>query len=234
MRFEESIMKRNLAAQQSVARRTRAKDANRQERDVHTRILAAVSEVRILDPGESRAYIEQRQELGIDKYDEVWEGVYVVPPIATNPHQDLVLALAVIFHSVVMAEGRGRVLPGANVSDRRKGWEKNHRVPDVVVVLKDGRAIDCGTHWFMGPDFLVEIQCPKEKPPAKLPFYSKVQVRELLVIHPKTRRMELYRHDGQELRLVEPEDYRREKWLVSKVLPLAFRQRALKSGAFTE
>src|SRR5262245_25045653 len=113
------------------------------ERAAKRRILERTGEVRILDPGLCREYIRRRQEQGNDKYDEVWNGVYVVPPLANNPHQQLVLDLAVVLYGVVMGEGLGRVLAGANVSDRRSQWEHNFRGPDVVVVLKDSRAIDC-------------------------------------------------------------------------------------------
>ena len=128
----------------------------------------------ILDPNLCQSIIQHRQEAGIDKYDEVWNGVYVVPPLANNPHQGIVIDLAVILHGAVNAEGRGRVLPGANVSDRRRGWEKSFRDPDVVVVLNGGRAIDCGTHWFGGPDFLVEVQSPRDETDEKIPFYSRI------------------------------------------------------------
>lgn len=191
------------------------------------RILERAAEVRILDPGLSRAFIQQRQERGIDKYDEVWEGVYVVPALPNNPHQELVLNLAVILHGVVVSEGRGRVLPGANVSDRRQGWDHNFRGPDVVVVLNDSRAIDCLTHWFRGPDFLIEVQSPGDETEEKLPFYSQIQVRELLIIHRDTRELRLYRHNGRRLVLVGPSDFRGKRWLVSEVLPLAFRHKVV-------
>ena len=34
--------------------------------------------------------IAQRQASGADRYDEVWEGVYMMSPIANNEHQALV------------------------------------------------------------------------------------------------------------------------------------------------
>jgi Uma2 family endonuclease len=198
------------------------------------RILERISQVRILDTGLSREWIRQRQKLGIDKPDEVWEGVYVVPPLASNRHQDLVTAVAVILHRIVVTEGRGRVQPGANVSDRRSEWDENFRVPDVVVVLNDGQAIDCTTHWFGGPDFLVEIQSPGDETDEKIPFYSQIQVRELLIIHRDTRQLRLYRHDGQQLIRVNPSAFQGGKWLVSAVLPLAFRRRSIRGNPRTE
>lgn len=202
--------------------------------DAQARILDTVTEVRILDPDLCRRLIRDRQERDIDRYDEVWDGVYVVPPIANNPHQDLVLDLAVVLHGVVVGEGRGRVQAGANVSDRRSGWDHNFRGPDIVVVLKKSHAVDCTSHWMGGPDFLVEIQSPGDETDQKLPFYSKIQVKELLIIHRDTRELRLYRHDGKELVRVEPTDFQGKKWLVSNVVPLAFRRKVYRAGPKTE
>ena len=38
-----------------------------------------------------------------------------------------------------------------------------------------------------GPDFLVEVQSPHDDTEVKIPFYSELQVRELLIIHRDTR-----------------------------------------------
>ncbi len=168
--------------------------------------------------------IRQRQKQGIDLYDEVWEGVYVMPSLPSTAHQRLVSNLTVILYEVTVKAGIGEVFPGANVSDRRKGWKKNFRVPDVVVVLKDSQAVDCDSFLFGGPDFLVEIQSPGDDTLAKLPFYSQIRVQELLVIHRDTRALQLYRFDGQELAAVPLTIFQEVKWLVSEVVPLAFRR----------
>ena len=198
------------------------------------RLREKVTEVRILDPDLVRSFIRLRQEQDLDGPDEVWEGVYVVPPLASNPHQGLVGALTGILFHVVNLEGRGQVFPGANVSDRRTDWDHNFRGPDIAVVLADSRAVDCGTHWFGGPDFLVEVQSPGDETDEKIPFYSKIQVRELLIIHRDTRQLRLYRHDGQQLVPVTLVDFEGGKWLRSEVVPLAFRRKALKGGPRTE
>jgi Uma2 family endonuclease len=193
-----------------------------------------MSKALILDPVLVRELIRDRQNRGIDKYDEVWDGVYVMPAMASNPHQDLVLELCVIFHEVIVRENRGRVQPGANVSDRRKGWEDNHRCPDIVIVLENSRAVDCTTHWFGGPDFLVEIQSPGDDSEKKIPFYSKIAVQELLIIHRDERTLRLYRHNGQELVLIGESSQASKKWLTSEVIPLAFRWKANKNNPGTE
>jgi hypothetical protein len=198
------------------------------------RILETTTEIRIRDPHLARLWIEDRQRRGIDQYDEVWEGVYVVPPLANNPHQDLVCAFSAIFYQVLGIPGKGRVLPGANVSDRREDWQQNFRAPDVVVVLKEGRAVDCGTHWLGGPDFLVEIESPRDETEAKIPFYSSLHVREVLIVHRDTRHLRLLRHDGQSLALAGQSEESSRKWIRSEVIPFAFRWKATRDGPRTE
>jgi hypothetical protein len=191
-------------------------------------------EVRIHDPLLCHAYIRQRQQCGIDDRDEVWDGVYVVPPLANNPHQALVLDFCVVLRHVVRMPDKGQVLPGANVSDRREDWHHNFRAPDVVVVLKDGKAEDCGTHWLGGPDFLVEIESPGDDTEEKTPFYGQLVVRELLIVHRDTRELRLLRHDGQALVEVGRSSADNRQWLQSEVVPLAFRWKMTKAGPRTE
>ena len=154
--------------------------------------------VMVLDPYVEQQVLAQRAGSDGDQYDEVWEGVYVVTPLPNNEHQELVGELVSVLGEAVARPGLGCVFPGVNLSDREKGWEQNYREPDVAVFLRDGRAIDCGTHWRGAADFLVEIISPGERTREKLPFYSSIGVVELLIIDRDPWTLELYRHqDGQ-------------------------------------
>ena len=215
-----------------VSRKSRAAESDTNQ--IRRKISQAVKRMEVFDSHAVSEFLSLRQQREVDQYDEVWEGVYIVPPLAQNPHQDVVIGLSVVLFNIVQLEGRGRVHPGANVSDRRANWVYNYRCPDVVVVLKEGRAIDCGTHWMGGPDFLVEVESPEDQIIRKIPFYSKIHVRELLIIHGETRHLQLHRHDGQQLAPVEPSDFKGSKWLTSKVLPLAFRRKVIRKQPLTE
>ena len=188
----------------------------------------------VLDSGVSRQLVRERKENGIDLYDEVWEGVYVMSPLANLVHQELVDDFCNVFRDVVKKPGLGRVQPGANVSDRRANWKRNYRIPDVVVVLSGGRAVDCDTHWFGGPDFLVEIESPDDDIEKKLPFYSKVGVRELLIVDRDMRALRLFRLTDGNLALVGRSEPGKAVWLTSAVLPLAFRWRGNRSVPYIE
>jgi Uma2 family endonuclease len=150
--------------------------------------------------------------------------MYVMPSMASNSHQRLVGDLDEVFREVVKKAGLGQSYPGANVSDRRTGWERNYRIPDLLVVLNESRAIDCDTHFFGGPDFLVEVESPGDETEEKVPFYGRIGVRELLIVHRDKRTLRLLRLQGEELVLVEPTLLDGKEWLVSAVLPLAFRR----------
>jgi len=187
----------------------------------------------VLDRDVSRQLIRQRKRLRQDRYDEVWDGFYIMPTLPNLDHQELVLDLSGVYKSVVKPEG-GSVYPGANVSDRPKNWKENYRCPDSVVLLKNSRAKKRDTHIFGGPDFLTEIRSPDEDPTEKIPFYSKIQARELLIMDRDTRELTLLRHEGAQLVEGEATTFQGERWLVSEVLPLAFRRIVQKGKPRTE
>lgn len=89
----------------------------------------------ILDEELAHELQAERAERGIDGRDEVWDGVYVVTPIANDEHQDLVGWFTMALLHGISIPGKGLVRPGVNVSDRRKNWKQNFRCPDVVVFL---------------------------------------------------------------------------------------------------
>ena len=176
----------------------------------------------ILPAANLKRIIRQRRRACADRKDEVWNGVYVMPPMANNEHQRMVMGLCA--HLGEVLGETATVLPGANVSDRGDDWEHNYRCPDVVVVLAGGLAIDRGTHWQGGPDFLVEVMSPGDDTMAKLPFYAQLGVREVLVVERDTRAPALYRLARGRLAPARPADVGGEPYLVSGVVPLAFRR----------
>ena len=176
----------------------------------------------VTDPHEKERLIAERRAAGGDKYDEVWEGDYVLAPIADDEHQDVQAALIAVSYQVMKPQG-ALVRAGVNVSDRDDQWEHNYRCPDGVVFLAGTSARSCGSHWVGGPDFAVEILSPGDRTPKKLPFYASVNVRELLVIARKPWSLELFRLRDGELASVGRIDVSSGDLLTSDVLPLSFR-----------
>jgi Uma2 family endonuclease len=95
------------------------------------------------------------------------------------------------------------------------------------VFLKGTHAKDCGTHWFGGPDFAIEVVFPRDRSRDKLAFYAKVSVRELLIVDRKPWRLELYRLENGQLELVGISTLKQPSVLSSEVLALTF---ALEEG----
>jgi hypothetical protein len=108
----------------------------------------------------------ERAACGADRYDEIWEGVYVMAPMPNDEHQMLVNALASILQEVVGWPGLGHVRPGVNVSDRVDDWRQNYRVPDVAVFLNDTQAVNHNAFWFGGPDLANNVRV--SDPPASI------------------------------------------------------------------
>jgi Uma2 family endonuclease len=177
----------------------------------------------VLDIDLEKRLIAERQACGGDLYDEVWEGLYMMAPLANNEHQDIQFGLCT---AIRMAFGWGsppRVLAGANVSDRAEGWEHNYRCPDVVVVLPDGVARDCHTHFHGGPDFCGEIVSPGDRSRDKLAFYAGISVRELLLIDRDPWQLELYKLDAGRLVVIGRLTLGSDDVLTSDVLPISLR-----------
>ena len=178
----------------------------------------------ILDPAVEQRIIDQRRTLGLDRFDEVWDGVYVVSPLPNDEHQELVGGLTTCLTIAIQYAGRGKVRPGVNVSDRVQGWEQNYRGPDVVVFLNDTKAACHGTFWRGGPDFAVEVISRHDRTREKLEFYAGIGTRELLIVDRSPWALELYRlGDNPTLDLVGRSTLDQPDDLVSLVLALTFR-----------
>lgn len=176
----------------------------------------------VLDREQQRLLLRRRRAMGGDRYDEVWNGVYVMSPAPDPEHQDLATLLSAALVSIVGAPEHGRVQVGTNVSDREHGWEKNYRCPDVAVFLPGNPARDVGSHWFGGPDLAVEIISRNDRSRKKFRFYAKVGVREVLLVDRKPWLTELYGRDG-EWELVGVSSLDQPTALQSEVMPLSFR-----------
>jgi Uma2 family endonuclease len=166
---------------------------------------------------------QERQASGADRWDEVWEGTYMVAPLPNTEHQQIVNRFAALLEETVGWNDETIVLPGTNVSDRRRDWKYNYRCPDVVVYLPATTAKNYGTHWFGGPDFGVEIVSPDDMVRDKLEFYAKVGMRELLIVDRDPWSLELLRLKGRRLASVGVSTVKKKPSLRSAIIPLTFR-----------
>ena len=135
-----------------------------------------------VEPGELKRVIRSRRDSGGDRWDEVWDGVYVMPPLPDNEHRRIGLEVAISLRSALGPDERIQVFAGCNVSDQPKRWRRNERCPDVALFLPDNPAEDRGSQWFEGPDLAVEIISRFDRSREKFGFHAKVGVRELIYL----------------------------------------------------
>lgn len=177
----------------------------------------------IVPPDQFKRMLRRRRSMGGDRYDEVWNGVYVMSPLADNEHQRLGLDLAVAFRAAGLEAPHAQVFLGTNFSDRPEDWRRNYRCPDVAVFLPGNPAQDRGTHWLGGPDVAVEIVSPGDRSRKKFAFYHKLGVRELLMVDRRPWRLELYRRGDEGWTRIGASTAESPGSLVSAVIPLTFR-----------
>jgi Uma2 family endonuclease len=136
--------------------------------------------------------LEQRRRLGLDRRDEMWEGVLHMVPAPYDEHQRTVEDLLVFLKPLLRQRRRGTLRMELNVFDEASPVE-NYRIPDLIFVAagrerlfaKDG--IRGG-----GPDAVFEIRSPNDESYEKLPFYAKVGVREVIIIDRDRKTVELF------------------------------------------
>jgi Uma2 family endonuclease len=167
--------------------------------------------------------IRQRKKTGAYRLDEVWNGVYVMSPIADLEHQIIAGKLFRAFDEALEHDMGFVVFPPINVSDRKEGWKKNFRCPDASIFLPGNRAENCTTHYWGGPDFAVEVMSPYDRSRKKFPFYAGVGVRELLLVGRKPWCVELYRREDKDWNLIGKSTLEDPQSLPSALVPLNFR-----------
>jgi Uma2 family endonuclease len=132
-------------------------------------------------------FLAERRRLGQDRKDEVWEGVVHMVPPPSGAHEKLVFALFFALNPI--AERAGLILRGASTGlfDPSAG-ETNYRIPDVVLARPD-QLSDRGLE---GGELVVEVLSPSDESRDKFPFYARLGIRELWLVHPITRAFELH------------------------------------------
>jgi Uma2 family endonuclease len=181
--------------------------------------------VLVHDPYVAARIKAERETTEASKYDEVWDGVYVMSPLPNVEHQFLATLLSEVFQSVLRPTGAGISYSGLNVSDREEGWLQNYREPDVAVILNGNPAKNCGTHYCGGPDLVVEIISPEDHARQKRDFYAKIGVREFWVLDRDPWALELYQLADGQLVLAGVSSSDSIHTLSSAVLPLTLRLR---------
>jgi Uma2 family endonuclease len=131
-------------------------------------------------------YLADRRRKGIDRWDELWDGVvHMVPPPSTG-HQRFESDLE---HALRVIAKRRAWLAYHNVGIFNPLDVRNYRVPDNVIAdprYVSKRGIEGRT------ELAVEIRSPNDESYEKMPFYAKVGVQEYWIVVHETPSIEVY------------------------------------------
>jgi len=166
----------------------------------------------LINPPES--FLAERHRLGADRWDEMWEGVLHMIPPPSGQHQIFGTELVSILRGQVRSLGlvasyeTDVFRPGAELTD--------YRIPDLVITRPEVRT----SRGVEGPpDVVVELLSPEDESRDKLPFYEAMGTKEVLLIDPESRAVELHVLRGGKLHIVLPDS---DGGLRSEVLGVRF------------
>ena len=129
------------------------------------------------------ALLARREALGLDRFDEVWDGVLHMVPSPSMEHQRINYALTVTLGPLAEAAGLVLAFEANLVPPGEPGWN-DYRVPDLVVFRPEvatDRAVEGP------PELVLEIRSPGDDSFAKLPFYERVGAREVVIVDRDTK-----------------------------------------------
>jgi len=143
--------------------------------------------------------LARRKTTGIDRWDEVWDGVWYMTPAPTLEHQRMLDEMIGFLVPHLKKTNRGRLVSGINVFRDAKGWT-NYRIPDLTFVATGREQIlhEDGVR-AAGPDAVIEIRSPGDDTYEKLSFYAAIGTREVVIVDRDTKQVEICRLRGNEL-----------------------------------
>ena len=145
--------------------------------------------------------LEWRRRTGADQFDEMWDGVLHIPPLATRRHRDLESCLEAWLRWHWAPLHDAKVYHQINITSI-SGWPNNYRIPDLVLLSPERFAIDRDEYFEGAPDVVVEIHSPGDETYDKFSFYAELGVPEIWVIHrdsctPEVHRLKRRRYKEQ-------------------------------------
>jgi Uma2 family endonuclease len=166
----------------------------------------------------SEAELAMRKAQGLDRRDDMWEGVLHITPTPTVEHQRVLGDLIVFLLRRLANTGRGTLVSGINVFRE----DKDYRIPDLTFVASghEGIIAEDGTR-NGGPDAVIEIRSPDDESYEKLPFFAAIGTSEVIVIDRDTKRTEIFRLAGPQYVALQAD---RDRWLLAETMRVRFRQ----------
>jgi hypothetical protein len=129
-------------------------------------------------PPELQALLERRRQAGMDRLDEVWQGVRHMVPAPSIEHARVAQQLAVLLDGPARTAGLEPTMHEFNVGES----DQDFRVPDGGLHRPGATGV-----WHATAAVVVEILSPGDESWKKLPFYADHHVDEVLLVDPTER-----------------------------------------------
>jgi hypothetical protein len=126
------------------------------------------------------ALLDARRRSGLDRYDEMWEGVLYLAVAPRRRHQRVVAALIAALHDPAESAGLS-VEDGINVCNPERPFD-DYRIPDLVVIDPDAPTVGDDFGATGGIALAVEVPSPHQDAEAKLAFYAARRVAHVLLV----------------------------------------------------
>jgi Uma2 family endonuclease len=130
-------------------------------------------------PAELERLLERRRQLGLDRRDEVWDGVYRMIPPPSHEHQAIAQQLAELLGPLARRAGLEPL-----IQEFALGELGDYLVPDGGLHRPGARGV-----WHATAALAVEILSPDDDTWQKLGFYAAHHVDELLIVDPQERKV---------------------------------------------
>jgi hypothetical protein len=129
-------------------------------------------------PPELEALLERRRFAGVDRLDEVWQGVRHMVPGPSFEHAQVAQQLAVLLDAPARSAGLVPTMHEFNLGE----GEHDFRVPDGGLHRPGAAGL-----WLPTAALVVEVRSPGDESWQKLGFFAAHHVDEVLIVDPAER-----------------------------------------------
>jgi len=148
-------------------------------------------------PEVSEHFLAERKRKGVDRWDEMWDGVLHMPASPTREHQDFCDELIFWLREHWARPFGNRVHREVNLT-YPGGWPDNYRIPDLLLLTPDRFHIDQNVYFEGPPLVVVELHSPGDEAYEKSGFYADLGVPEYWIIHRDTRQPQIFGNENGE------------------------------------
>ena len=138
-------------------------------------------------PAEIETLLERRRRSGIDRFDELWDGVLHMAPMAHSRHGKVQAQLFEFLGPLARSAGM------STCGEFNVGEQNDFRIPDGGLLIPGSHAVFHAT-----AALVFEVLSPGDETFEKLPFYAAHGVEEVLILDPEERTVQWLALSGGE------------------------------------